>query len=81
MKKVLWIFAISLALYFLLKSEREVMVVATYSGPAQVAEPMLPQKVVGANVFRGGQSRGSVSCLMPVGASSSSAPCIYSSLR
>ena len=58
MKKVLWIFAISLALYFFLKSEREVMVVATYSGPAEVAEPVLPQKVVGANVFRGGQSRG-----------------------
>src|SRR6266487_1149509 len=58
MKKVLWFFVVSLALYFLLKSEREVMVVATHSGPAEVAEPVLPQKVVGANVFKGGKSRG-----------------------
>src|SRR5436309_2476565 len=58
MKKLQWILAIFLVLYFSLKSEREVMVVATYSGPAEVAEPVLPQKVVGANVFKGGKSRG-----------------------
>jgi hypothetical protein len=58
MKKFMWISAISLALYFLLKSEREVMVVATYSGPAEVAEPVLPKNVIGANVFKGGKSRG-----------------------